>query len=131
MRRDIFLYIWIKNLLQGKPIIIEGGKQTRDPCYVTDTVDVWTAAVESKDPAIIGESFQVSRGKEYNIEDIAGMVLNKLPGSAQYTSYRPGEEGQRESFNITKAGKMLGYNPKVDLSEGIDLLIEDMKNSRS
>jgi len=128
MRRDIFLYIWIKNLLQGKPIIIEGGKQTRDPCYATDTVDVWTAGVESKDPAIIGESFQVSKGDEYTVEDIAGKLLNRLPGSVKYTRYRPGEEGQRECFNINKAKIMLGYNPKIDLDSGIQLLIGDMKN---
>ena len=39
MRKEIFIYKWLYNIYKGKSIIIEGGKQTRDPCYVGDTID--------------------------------------------------------------------------------------------
>jgi len=129
MRRDIFIYIWLKNLLQDKPIFIEGGKQTRDPCYVTDTVDAWATAVESKDESLIGEAFQISKGDEYSVEEIADKILSFFPqGVKVYKDYRPGEEGQRECFDISKAKNMLGYAPKVGLDEGLKLLLEDMQN---
>lgn len=119
MRRNIFIYIWLKNLLQGKPIIVEGGDQTRDPCYVTDTIDAWILAIEAPKEKVTGEIFQVSRGKEYKVNDIAGICTKIIPGKIVYTDYRPGEKGQRECFDISKARKVLGYNPKIDLEEGL------------
>lgn len=119
MRRNIFIYIWLKNLLQKKPIIVEGGDQTRDPCYVTDTIDAWIKAIEAPKEKVVGEIFQVSSGKEYKIKDIAEMCTQIIPGEIIYTDYRPGEKGQRECFDINKARKILGYNPKIDLEQGL------------
>lgn len=121
MRRDIFIFIWLKNLLQGKSIEVQGGDQTRDPCYVTDTIDAWVAAVEAKPKDVVGEAFQVSMGTEYRVKAIADMVVRLVGrGEITYTGYRPGEKGQRECFDISKAKKVLGYEPKVALGEGLE-----------
>jgi len=119
MRRNIFIYIWLKNLLQGKPIIVEGGEQTRDPCYVTDTLDAWVRAIEAPKERVVGEIFQVSTGKEYKVKEIAEICTKIIPGKIIYTDYRPGEKEQRECFDISKARRILGYNPKIDLEEGL------------
>jgi len=119
MRRNIFIYIWLKNLLQGKPIVVEGGDQTRDPCYSTDTINAWMLVIEAQSEKIKGEIFQVSRGKEYKVKDIAEMCTKIIPGKIVYIDYRPGEKGQRECFDISKARKVLGYNPVIDLEEGL------------
>jgi len=119
MRRNIFIYIWLKNLLQGKPIVVEGGDQTRDPCYVTDTLDAWIRAIEAPKQKVVGEIFQISTGKEYKVKEIAKICTKIIPGKIIYTDYRPGEKGQRECFDISKARRILGYNPKVDLEEGL------------
>jgi nucleoside-diphosphate-sugar epimerase len=119
MRRNIFIYIWLKNLLEGKPIVVEGGEQTRDPCYVTDTLDAWVRAIEAPKEKVVGEIFQVSAGKEYKVKEIAEICTQIVPGEIVYTDYRPGEKGQRECFDISKARRVLGYNPKVDLREGL------------
>jgi len=119
MRRNIFIYIWLKNLLQRKPIVVEGGDQTRDPCYVTDTLDAWIRAIEAPKQKVVGEIFQISTGKEYKVKEIAKICTKIIPGKIIYTDYRPGEKGQRECFDINKARKILGYNPKVDLEEGL------------
>jgi len=119
MRRNIFIYIWLKNLLQGKPVVIEGGDQTRDPCFVTDTVDAWVKSIEAPLNTVVGEIFQVSRGVEYKINDIAQMCTSIISGKIVHTDYRPGEKGQRECFDISKARRVLGYDPKVDLADGL------------
>lgn len=106
-------------MLQGKPIIVEGGDQTRDPCYVTDSVDAWIRVIEAPKEKVVGEIFQVSRGKEYKVREIAEICTKIIPGKIIYTDYRPGEKGQRECFDISKARRVLGYNPKVDLKEGL------------
>jgi len=124
MRRNIFLYIWFKNLLQGKPIIVEGGDQTRDPCYVSDTIDGWILGIEAPKEKVVGEIFHISRGKEYSVDELAKRCVDIIPGEIVHADYRPGEKGQRECFDISKAKKVLGYNPKVDINEGLKKLYE-------
>jgi len=119
MRRNIFIYMWLKNLLQGEPIIVEGGEQTRDPCYVTDTINAWVIGIEAPKEKITGEIFQISSGKEYKVKEIAKMCTKIIPGKIIYRNYRPGEKGQRECFDISKAREVLGYHPKVDLEKGL------------
>lgn len=121
MRKQIFIYIWLKNILNDKPLVIEGGEQTRDPCYVSDTIDAWIKVLEAPREKVIGETFQVSRGVEWHMEDIAKMCM-KVAGREvpiKYTDYRPGEKGQRECFDNSFAEKQVGYNPKIDLEEGL------------
>jgi UDP-glucose 4-epimerase len=129
MRKQIFLYIWMKNILQGKPLIIEGGEQTRDPCFGSDTMDAWTKIVEAPDDKVIGNTFQVSRGKEWRMEEMAKLCM-KVAGKEVpiiYKDYRPGEEGQRECFDNSFAKNQVGYNPQVDLEEGLKYLWEWVK----
>ncbi|MCH7568455.1 MAG: GDP-mannose 4,6-dehydratase [Nanoarchaeota archaeon] len=129
MRKQIFLYIWLKNILNNKPIIIEGGEQTRDPCFGSDTIDVWTRMVEYPEDKIVGNTFQVSRGIEWKMEDMAKLCM-KVAGKEvpiEYKDYRPGEKGQRECFDNSFAKEQVGYDPKVDLEEGLKILWEWVK----
>lgn len=133
MRKQIFLYIWLKNILLGKSIIIEGGEQTRDPCFGSDTVDVWTKMVEGSEDKIVGHTFQVSRGIEWNMEDMAKLCM-KVAGKEvpiEYKDYRPGEKGQRECFDNSFAKKQVGYEPKVDLEDGLKILWEWVKEEEN
>ena len=122
MRKEIFVFKWLYNILMDRPIIIEGGKQTRDPCYVGDTVNAWLLASEAPRETVIGEAFQVSRGKEYTIEEIASecMAVAGKKVAIEYQPYRPGEEGMRECFDISKARRILGYEPKTELPEALE-----------
>jgi nucleoside-diphosphate-sugar epimerase len=129
MRKQIFLYIWLKNILKGEPITIEGGDQTRDPCFGSDTVDAWTRVVEAPVDKVIGNTFQVSRGKEWTMIDMARLCM-KVAGKEVpiiYADYRPGEKGQRECFDNSFAMKQIGYEPKVDLDFGLKILWEWVK----
>lgn len=128
MRRNIFIWIWLNNILHGKPCIVEGGDQTRDPCYVTDTIDAWILGIEAPFDKVVGEIFQVSKGDEYKVRDIAQMCMKAVGREVPIVQkpYRPGEEGMRECFDISKARSVLGYSPKVSLDEGLALLAREM-----
>ena len=39
MRREVFIFKWLWNALHGEPIVVEGGKQTRDITYIDDVVE--------------------------------------------------------------------------------------------
>ena len=122
MRKEIFIFKWLYNILMDKPIIIEGGKQTRDPCYVGDTINAWLLASEAPRETVVGETFHVSRGKEYTMEDIASKCIEVVGKKVaiEYRPYRPGEEGMRECFDISKAKRILGYEPRIELPEALE-----------
>jgi UDP-glucose 4-epimerase len=126
MRKNIFIYIWLKNIINDQPIVIEGGDQTRDPCFGSDTIDVWRRIVEAPEDKVVGNTFQVSRGVEWKMIDIAKECM-KAAGKEvpiTYVGYRPGEEGQRECFDNSFAMKQLGYNPNVDLLDGLKITFD-------
>jgi nucleoside-diphosphate-sugar epimerase len=56
------------------------------------------------------------------LEDSASRCLEvagkKVP--IEYRPYRPGEEGMRECFDISKARRILGYEPKTELTEALE-----------
>lgn len=128
MRRDIFVYIWLRNMMKGLPVRLEGGEQTRDLTYVTDILDAWELVIEAEPSKIRNEKFQVSFGKEMRVSDILTMCLNITNSKVKVerVDYRPGEQGQRELFSNQKARKILGYNPKISPFEGIKLTYEWM-----
>lgn len=131
MRKEIFIYKWLYNLLQGKSIILEGGEQTRDLTYITDTLDAWELVLNAPIDKIKGEKFQVSYGKELSLIELLNMCLDECNASENLVvrkPYRPGEEGMRECFDISKARNVLGYNPVVTPEESIKLTADWIRN---
>lgn len=129
MRRDIFVYKWLRNMILGLPVTLEGGEQTRDLTYVSDILDAWGLVIEADPVTIQNQKFQVSFGKELPVSKILELCFQvtgaKVP--VIQADYRPGEKGQRELFTNAKARKVLGYAPKVGPLEGIKLTYEWMK----
>lgn len=125
MRREIFIYKWLWNILRGNPCILEGGEQTRDPTYSTDAVDAWLLGIEAEAKRVVGQYFQVSYGREYSVAHILSECMKACGTSVKIirTSYRPGERGMRENFDVSKAKRTLGYSPKVSLREGLRLTV--------
>lgn len=132
MRREVFIYKWLRQIALGLPILIEGGSQTRDITYIDDIVQAWIAAVEAPANDVVGEKFHVSYGKEYSIQALAKICSEVTSEEAHCNSdspniemilapYRPGEEGQREVFTNQKARRILGYNPTIGPREAITM----------
>ena len=126
MRREVFIFKWLWGALHGSPIVVEGGKQTRDVTYIDDVVKAWTLAIRAPDDKVVGQKFYVGYGEEHSIEELAEMcqAIADIHVPIEYTDYRPGEEGQREAFSTEKAKRVLGYTPKVPPREAIALTAE-------
>ena len=123
MRREIFIFRWLWNALHNEPIVVEGGKQTRDVTYVDDVIEAWVLAVMAPEEVVVGRKFQVSYGEEHTVAELAGICLETTGADVpiQYVDYRPGEEGQREAFSIERARSDLGYAPRVPPQDAIAL----------
>ena len=132
MRRDIVIYRWLYNILKGRPIIIEGepiADQTRDITFVSDVLDAWMLTIKAPRDVVIGQKFQVSYGEEMRVEEIAKLCMDVCNKTVPVIRkpHRPGEKGQRECFDTTKAKTMLGYNPKIAPREAIALTVPWVK----
>ena len=126
MRREVFIFKWLWNALHGRPIVVEGGQQTRDLTYIDDVIRAWMLAIEAPDAQVAGQKFYVGFGKEHTIEELALIcrAVTRSDVPIQYVDYRPGEEGQREAFSVEKARRVLGYNPVFPPVESISLTAE-------
>ena len=114
------LGIFQKLYEEGKPLTITGdGEQRRDFTYVGDIVDgLWRCGehlVYRNSSKTNGQTFELGRGKNYSINEIAG-AFGDYP--TKYIDKRPGE--MRNTLNTdTKARDMLGWEPTVDIIDYI------------
>ena len=117
---------FIVQALNGEPITIYGdGSQTRSFCYVSDEVDgIYRLFMH-------GDSLPTNIGNpaEYTIRQLAEIVA-KLTGSTSEIVYRdlPEDDPKVRKPDITRARKMLGWEPKVDVTDGVGLTIEYFKS---
>jgi len=121
--------ITIMRILAGKnPIIEWDGKQTRDFTYVSDTVDGIVKV--SRCDAAMSQVTNVGQGKETSIEEIV-FTINRLlcHDGVDYKEKRK-EDVRRNFGDISKAKRMVGYEPKVSLEEGLRRTIEWYKKWR-
>ena len=123
MRREVFVFKWLWDAMHGRPIVVEGGQQTRDVTFIDDVVRAWTLAIEAPAGKVVGQKFYVGYGEERTVADLADMC-RRAAGAVvpiAYTGYRPGEAGQREAFSNARAKRVLGYVPRVSPGEAISL----------
>jgi len=116
-----------KVLHEESPVIFGDGLQERCFTYVSDVVDSNLLMLEKKEA--LGEVYNVASGRITSVKELAEVIL-KLCGSKleiEYEAARPGEH-RAVAPGIEKI-KKLGWEPKVDLEEGIDKVIEWLKVS--
>ncbi len=112
-------------MLQGKqPKIFGDGKQTRDYVYVKDVVDANILATEKGDD----EAFNIGTGIETDVNKIFS-VIKKATGYSGNPSYLPARPGEltKSCLNISKAKKILGWQPKYTIEQGLRETIDWVK----
>ena len=108
---------FIYQALTGQPITVYGdGSQTRSFCYVSDLVEGIYRLMQSDEhlPTNIGNP------QEITIREFAQRV-KALTGSASEIVFKPlpQDDPKQRCPDITKAKKLLGWEPKVNLEEGL------------
>lgn len=114
---------FIRRAMEGEPIIIFGdGEQLRDYIYVEDLADAFLLA-SVRDEAT-GNIFNVGSGVGTKFKDMAKKIIDVIDkGDVVYVpwpdNYLNVETGDYVT-DISKISKMLDWQPKVDLGEGIE-----------
>ena len=116
--------IFCNRLLDGTPLTIFGdGKQTRDYVYVGDVARANLLAATRPLPAI-GElnarSFNVGTSIETDVVELARLLgeIAGATGDVKHAPERPGEQ-RRSAVDVRKAKRVLGWEPKVSLRDGL------------
>lgn len=116
-----------KCLLEGQPIRLQGGAQTRDPLFVDDLVDALLAIPHH--PECFGEAICLGGGKEYTILEICQHVAAVLGCRAdiEVNALPPRlTEIWRSYSDNSHALRLLGWTPKTSLEEGLTLTMEGL-----
>jgi CDP-paratose 2-epimerase len=115
----------------GRKITIYGdGKQVRDVLHVNDLLNAYDAAIEKIDVAK-GQVYNMGGGTRNVLAVWAefGPILERLLGKkieVERGDWRPGD--QRVFYaDFRKAKRDLGWEPKIDLEEGVETLFEWVK----
>lgn len=111
---------FLKRVMQNEPLVIYGdGKQTRDFIHVDDICRAIYICLTAAEP-IFGEIFQIASGKETTIDELAHMIIDMSRSNVPII-YEPKQKGEieRNYSNITKARRMLGYEPQIELKDGL------------
>ncbi len=119
--------------LHKMPLPITGtGEETRDFTFVDDIVDGTLRL--GVIPEAIGEAFNLASEKETRVIDIANMV-NEITGNTsgvKFVARRDWDKITRRRASIAKARKVLGYEPKMKMKDGIkrtyDWIMENRDN---
>ena len=119
---------FINQAIEKKPLTIYGqGKQTRSFCYVSDMVEgLYLLATTPKQA---GEIINIGNQNEKTILEIAD-IIKKLTQSLSEIAYKTigQDDPKRRCPDITKAKKLLNWQPKIELEEGLKQTIEYFKN---
>ncbi len=116
---------FLKQLMRGETPTINGdGRQSRDFTYIDNVIEANLKACLAPSECA-GEAFNIAYGgREYLIDIYYG--LTEALGVDIEPIYGPDRKGDIKHSNadISKARKMLGYDPEYDFAEGIKLAID-------
>ena len=113
---------FVMQALRGEPITIYGdGTQTRSFCYVDDEVRGFLALLDSDQTGPIN----IGNPGEFTIRELADLVI-ELTGSSSEIVHEPlpVDDPMQRKPDITKARELLGWEPSIDLREGLRRTIE-------
>jgi UDP-glucose 4-epimerase len=122
---------FIAAALLGEQATIYGdGEQARDFTYVDNVVSANLAAANAE--GIGGETFNIAYGRRSTINELVGLI-GDIAGTTIDVHYAPARPGdvRISQADVTKARKRLGYDPQVDLREGLRRTYEHMRTDPS
>ena len=115
---------FITSILKGEVVPIYGdGQQERDFTYIDNVVEANILALVKE--GIKGEVFNIGAGKPYSVNYLFNSLKKIIGKGAEYV-YLPPRAGdvRKTHADISKASKLLGWEPKVDFQEGLKRTVD-------
>jgi UDP-glucuronate decarboxylase len=119
---------FIRQAIRGEDITLFGeGRQSRSFCFVDDLVDVIMRMMNGPDDFI--GPVNIGNPKEFTIKQLAEQVI-ALTGTKSKIVYKPtpADDPTQRQPDITLARQKLGWEPKIQLEEGLKKTIDYFKS---
>ncbi len=118
---------FMKQALRGEDLTVYGdGSQTRSFCYVSDEVAGILALAQSDEH----EPTNIGNPGEFTIVECAQVVL-EVTGSSSRIRFEPlpQDDPKQRCPDISKAKRLLGWEPKIDLRTGLQMSLEYFRSA--
>ena len=113
---------FVHQALTGQPITVYGdGKQTRSFCYVSDLIEGIYRLMQSEEH----EPVNIGNPQEISILEFAERIRSLLGANVEIVfKPLPQDDPKQRCPDISKAHRLLNWQPKVNLEEGLRLTLE-------
>jgi UDP-glucuronate decarboxylase len=121
---------FIEQASNSEPLTVFGdGTQTRSFCYVTDQIEALLKLALSEGAK--GEVVNIGGNKEITILELAKLIKGTTNSSSEIEFHPlPKDDPQRRKPDISKAKKLLDWEPKVRLKEGLERTIRYFRDEK-
>ncbi len=121
-------FLWKMNNGE-RPVIWGDGTQTRDLTYVKDIAKANILAAEEKDE-LDGEIINVGTGKDFSFNEVVDYLNNELGTDIEpkYIENPRDKYVQKTKADLSKAEKLLGYEPSYSFKEGLRKTVNYYRN---
>ena len=130
---------WVSEILNKKDVFINGdGETSRDFCYIDNTIQINLLAATTDNDEATDQIYNVALNDRTSLNKLHKMIEDRLIERTEglkkkepiYRDYREGDVRHSQA-NIDKAKKLLKYDPKHMISDGMDEVIDWYINSLS
>ncbi len=113
---------FLRQALTDKPLTVFGdGSQTRSFCYVDDMIRGLVLLAESD----VHEPVNLGNPNEMSLIDLATMIIELTESRSEIVfEALPVDDPQVRQPDITRAKQLLGWEPVIDIREGLRRTIE-------
>jgi nucleoside-diphosphate-sugar epimerase len=120
--------LFLENAMNGQGIeLYDAGHSAVDFTAIEDLVDgVWRVL---SNPKADNEVFNITRGRGRAIEQLAAIVIRHFPNVGTRVKSDNQKRPNRGPLDIAKSRTLLGYNPQIDLEEGVARYIHELKKT--
>lgn len=126
-RSDSLIPTIVRSLMKGEMPDVRNPYNANDFVYIEDVAEAIRLGVE-KDPD--SGVYNLGSGRATSILDVCRLIERELPGRGEFSerlsARRPAEEPAGFWADISKAKKVLGWEPKRSLPEGIRRYVDSM-----
>jgi nucleoside-diphosphate-sugar epimerase len=119
--------IFVENALRGRPLVLDnGGHSKLDFSHVEDVAEGFVRALFS--PRAENRTYNITRGRARSLRELSEIVARCVPGTRieerEFKEFRP----ERGTLSIERAREEIGFQPKLDLEDGIPPYVDFMRS---
>lgn len=124
---------WMAAMQTGEPCLINGdGSTSRDFCFVKNAVQANLKAATTQIPGATDEVYNVAVGDKTSLLELHTMIAERfgVKTAPVFQSFRAGDIKDSQA-DISKARRLLGYEPTHTVAQGLDETVTYVKERRA